>query len=268
MDIAVHGVLLSLVIALLGAFLAGSAGAATAFGRAGSHAAVIPFARSCAAGILIAIVLRAQLVSGAVAGDSVDAKAAVAFALWFVLGATCIAGVFSWYVDPRSGRGSRPTGAPAPLKKSTLIVVTEAIHNAPIGLTLGLLIASAHASAHPDAGMTVFAVLGAVALRNAMSSYCIAAPLREYGVRSSRAFWYTIVAGSIQPAIALIGALLGSIAPGTVPAGHAIAAGSILTLMVGRVVPQTQENHRPGWWFALTLVVWFAAAMTAFHIVP
>ncbi|TVQ22506.1 MAG: hypothetical protein EA382_11920 [Spirochaetaceae bacterium] len=266
MDIAAHRVLFSLVVALLGAFLVGGAGAALAFGRAGAHAAVIPFARSSGAGIVVAIVLRGPIVSGAFSGGGVDTTAAVALALWFVLGATCIAGVFSWYVDPRSGRGARLTGAPAPLKKSTLIVVTEAIHNAPIGLTLGLLIARAHSSGSPDAGVAVFAVLGAVALRNAMSGYSIAAPLREYGVRSSRAFWYTLVAGSIQPAMGLIGVVLGSIAPATVSAAHAIAAGSILTLMVGRVVPQTQENRRPGWWVALTLIVWFAAAMTVFHI--
>ena len=269
MDIAAQ-TLLVLGIALLGASLVGVAGASTAFRRTPPDARLMPFARGSGAGIAIAIVFQTQIVSGTLVGRSDDAVAAIVAAVSFVLGAAIIAGVFAWYIDPRSERSPRPTGAPTPLRKSTLGVVTAAIYNAPLGLTLGLWIAAAHGAALDPSrasGSAIWALFIAVALRNVVSGFGIAAPLREYGVRSSRAFWYTIVAGSIQPAAGLIGIALGLIAPALIPAGHALSAGAILTLIVGRVVPQIHDRSGAGWWAALTLAAWFAAAMMAFRIV-
>ena len=188
---------------------------------------------------------------------AMDRAAALGLPPWLPAAAGTAAGaLFLWGLDallprlrPASGRSSRET---------TLLVTAITLHNIPEGMAVGLSFALA-------AGGEGFAAAAALALgigvQNFPEGAAVALPLRQEGMRRSRAFALATLSGAVEPVFGIAAALMAAMAAAVMPWLLAFAAGAMLYVTAEELLPQAQGGGAPAYLAGFLLMMLLDTAL-------
>jgi zinc transporter, ZIP family len=124
------------------------------------------------------------------------------------------------------------------LGRNWLFVLAIALHNFPEGLSVGV--------AYGGGGnfATGYAVTLGIGLQNMPEGLAVAAALINDGKGRGRAFTIALLTGLVEPLGGLVGALAVSLSEALLPWGLAFAAGAMLFVVSGEVIPETHREGR------------------------
>jgi len=122
------------------------------------------------------------------------------------------------------------------LKQIWLFVLAITLHNFPEGLAVGVGFGGGDVSN----GTTL--ALG-IALQNLPEGLVVALALLEVGYDAKRAFLVALLTGLIEPIGGVLGVAAVTLATSLLPWGMAFAAGAMLFVISGEIIP---ESHRQG----------------------
>lgn len=144
-------------------------------------------------------------------------------------------------------------GRPLALGRNALFVLAIALHNFPEGLSVGVAYGAGVASSG-------HAVMLGIAAQNLPEGLAVAAALLADGTSRRRAFLVALLTGFVEPVGGLVGALAVSVSEAMLPWGLAFAAGAMLFVVSGEVIPEThvRGSERSA---TFALVVGFVAMM-------
>lgn len=129
-----------------------------------------------------------------------------------------------------------PEGSdPGRVARRWLFVFAIALHNAPEGLAIGV------GAATGDGAVAMSLTLG-IALQNLPEGAIVAASLTGVGYRRGQAVAVAVLSGLIEPVMALVGYAAFAGASGLLPAGLAFAAGAMIFVVGGEVIPEMQRG--------------------------
>ncbi len=181
-----------------------------------------------------------------------DLAAVVTVGLGLALGALALWGLHGLVPHEHftKGREGRPT---LDLGRNWMFVLAIALHNLPEGLSVGI----AYGATEPATG---HAVMLGIATQNMPEGLAVAAALIAGGASRRRAFLIALGTGFVEPIGGLIGAATVSLSAALLPWGLAFAAGAMLFVISGEVLPETHvEGAERSATFAV--VVGFIAMM-------
>ncbi|HEX7005513.1 MAG TPA: ZIP family metal transporter [Alphaproteobacteria bacterium] len=146
--------------------------------------------------------------------------------------------------------GADPRG----MARLWLFVLAITLHNFPEGLAVGI----GFAEGDIENGLPLALGIG---LQNLPEGLAVAAAMTAEGYTRRAAFAVAALTGLVEPAAGFFGAAAVSIATGLLPWGLAFAAGAMLFVISGEIIPET---HRTGREVRATfaLVVGFVVMMT------
>jgi len=188
-------------------------------------------------------------------GAPLDAAATVG--LGVVLGAVALWALHGLVPHDHFTKGREGPAAPL-LGRNSMLVLAIALHNLPEGLSVGV--------AYGDpATATGHAVTLGIAAQNMPEGLAVAAALIADGTPRARAFLIALLTGLVEPLGGLLGAVAVSLATWLLPWGLAFAAGAMLFVVSGEVLPETHvEGAERTATFAIVLgfVTMMALAVT------
>ncbi|MDE7232810.1 MAG: ZIP family metal transporter [Lachnospiraceae bacterium] len=138
---------------------------------------------------------------------------------------------------------TEPEGVESSLKKTTMLVLAVTLHNIPEGMSVGVIFAGALIG---DAGITMagaFALAIGIAIQNFPEGAIISMPLRSEGVSRSRAFFYGVLSGIVEPVGAFVTILLAEQVVSALPVFLAFAAGAMIYVVVEELIPEAQVGE-------------------------
>lgn len=167
-----------------------------------------------------------------------DTSAVVTAGLGVVLGALvlwAIHGVVPHEHFTKGREGSTAFG----LGRHWMFVLAIALHNLPEGLSVGV--------AYGDTTTTGLPVMLGIAFQNVPEGLAVAAALVADGASRRRAFVIALLTGLVEPLGGLVGALAVSVSEALLPWGLAFAAGAMIFVVSGEVLPEThvEGEERP-----------------------
>ena len=123
------------------------------------------------------------------------------------------------------------------------MVLAITLHNIPEGLAVGVLFgAVAHGMPGADIAGAVVLAMG-IGLQNFPEGIAVSMPLRRQGVSRFRSFWFGQLSAVVEPAAAVIGAVMVIYALPILPYALAFAAGAMIYVVIEEVVPETQQDQ-------------------------
>ena len=154
----------------------------------------------------------------------------------------------------------REGGSAFHLGRNGLFVLAIALHNLPEGLSVGVAYGDAAAS-------TGYAMTLGIGAQNLPEGLAVAAALMAGGMRRGRAALVALLTGLVEPLGGLIGALAVSASDALLPWGLAFAAGAMLFVVSGEVLPETHvQGHERSATFAV--IGGFVAMMALAVLLP
>jgi ZIP family zinc transporter len=166
-----------------------------------------------------------------------------------------IGGFLIWFVErilPHEHFFSGRDGPTArSIRRAWLFVAAIALHNLPEGLAVGV----GYGSEDPHVGQ---AVTAGIVLQNLPEGLVTAASLIAVGYRRRFALGVTFATGLVETLGGLLGLAMTSMAAILVPLGLAFAAGAMVYVVGGEVIP---ESHRRGferfgtWGFLIGFII-------------
>lgn len=169
------------------------------------------------------------------AGGS-SGRAVATVALGILLGALALWGAHvaiphEHFSKGREGRSGLHLG------RNTLFVLAIVLHNFPEGLSVGVAYGG-------GASATGHAVALSILAQNLPEGLAVAAALIADGTPRGRAFVIALLTGLVEPLGGLVGALAVSLSEALLPWGLAFAAGAMLFVVSGEVIPETHVEGR------------------------
>jgi ZIP family zinc transporter len=187
-------------------------------------------------------------------GTTFEAVGTVSVGL--ILGAVALWGLHSAVPHEHFTKGAEGPRPPV-LGRNWMLVLAIALHNLPEGLSVGVAFGDHAAS-------TGIAVMLGIGAQNIPEGLAVAAALVADGRSRGRAFLIALLTGLIEPLGGLVGALAVTVSAALLPWGLAFAAGAMLFVVSGEVLPET---HVEGGERAATFAVVFGfVAMMALAV--
>ena len=230
------------LIGLLASFLAGTmsgVGALGVFlvGAQSRRTEVVLLGFS--AGIMLAATSFSLIVPGIDAALALGAgrfQAAIVMTAGVLLG-----GIALWLVHrfaPHEHFIKGPEGRPTKgLARMWLFVIAITLHNFPEGLAVGVGFGGAEVSD----GIPLAVGIG---LQNIPEGFVVALALSAEGYSRPRAAWIGILTGMAEPLGGIVGATAITLGAGLLPWGMAFAAGAMLFVISGEIIPETHREGR------------------------
>jgi ZIP family zinc transporter len=129
------------------------------------------------------------------------------------------------------------------LQKTTMMVLAVTLHNIPEGMAVGILYAGwASGSAQISQAGALSLALG-IAIQNFPEGAIISMPLHSKGLSKSKACWYGILSGIVEPIAGLITILLSSLVMPVLPYFLSFAAGAMIFVVIEELVPEMAEGE-------------------------
>ena len=193
-----------------------------------------------AAGIMLAATFFSLLAPALEAAEGRGASAfsaAATVAGGVVLGALALA-VLHALVPHQHLSGTEPGAREGPLRPELrriwLFVLAIALHNLPEGMAVGVGFGGG------DTARGVALMLG-IGIQNVPEGLAVAAALAAVGYRRSTAVWVALATGLVEPIGGLVGAAAVTIAAPMLPAALGFAAGAMLFVISGEIIPETHR---------------------------
>jgi len=167
-------------------------------------------------------------------GGGSSLRGALTVSLGTLLGALVLWGAHAAVPHTHFSKGHEGTSS-LQLGRNTLFVLAIALHNFPEGLSVGIAYGEgATAMGH--------AVALSILAQNLPEGLAVAAALIADGTSRGRAFFIALATGLIEPIGGLFGALAVSVSGALLPWGLAFAAGAMLFVVSGEVIPETHVH--------------------------
>ena len=188
---------------------------------------------------------------------AMDRAAALGLPPWLPASLGTAAGaLFLWGLDALLLRVRAGTGKTS--RQTALLVTAITLHNIPEGMAVGLSFALA-------AGGEGFAAAAALALgigvQNFPEGAAVALPLRQEGMRRSRAFAIAALSGAVEPIFGVAAALMAAAAVTVMPWLLAFAAGAMLYVTAEELLPQAQGGGAPAYLTGFLLMMLLDTAL-------
>lgn len=122
------------------------------------------------------------------------------------------------------------------LGRNWLFIVAIALHNIPEGLSVGVAFGAGISSGLP--------IAVGIGIQNMPEGLAVAAALISDGASRMRAFVVAVASGLLEPIGGLIGAIVVNYSDALLPWGLAFAAGAMLFVIVGEVIPEAYRDDR------------------------
>jgi ZIP family zinc transporter len=187
-----------------------------------------------------------------VARTGSEVQAAAVASAGVLLGAVAIWLVHSTVPHDHFVKGHEGPAAIA-LGRNWLFIVAITLHNFPEGMSVGV----SYGTGDPATG---YAVTLGIGLQNMPEGLAVAAALVGEGFGRMRAFLIALATGLVEPLGGLVGATAVGFSDALLPWGLAFAAGAMLFVISGEIIPETHRNgkeHRA----TLSLVAGFVLMM-------
>lgn len=184
-------------------------------------------------------------------------SAALTVSLGTLFGALVLWGAHGAVPHAHFSKGQEGRSSPH-LGRNTLFVLAIALHNFPEGLSVGI--------AYGEGASTMgHAVALSILAQNLPEGLAVAAALIADGTSRGRAFFIALATGLIEPIGGLVGGLAVSVSGALLPLGLAFAAGAMLFVVSGEVIPETHvhgSERRATFAIILGFVAMMALAIT------
>lgn len=134
-------------------------------------------------------------------------------------------------------------GVSCNFKKSTMITLAVALHNLPEGMAVGVVLASATTGGNVSLSSALALAIG-IAIQNFPEGAIISMPLKNSGLKSSKAFVRGALSGVVEPIGAVLTLALATKVVPLLPYLLSFAAGAMLYVVVEELIPEmNDENH-------------------------
>lgn len=137
----------------------------------------------------------------------------------------------------------KPEGVPAPLKKTTMLVLAVTLHNIPEGMAVGVTFAGVLADNVMMTLAGAFALSIGIAIQNFPEGAIISMPLRSQGMSKKQSFVYGALSGIVEPVAAVITILLTGLVVPLLPYLLSFAAGAMIYVVVEELIPEAQSGE-------------------------
>lgn len=130
--------------------------------------------------------------------------------------------------------------------RSGLLMLSLTVHNVPEGLAVG--VAFGLLRTQPDAGAlaAAFSVAIGIGIQNFPEGAAVSLPMRRAGATPKKSFLMGVLSGAVEPVAALAGVMLVSLSGAVLPWLLAFAAGAMLFVAAGEMIPKACELGRTG----------------------
>lgn len=202
--------------------------------------------------------LQPALVLAREAGGSSGSAVAIV-ALGVLLGALALWGAHVAIPHEHFSKGREGRRA-VRLGRNTLFVLAIALHNFPEGLSVGIAYGGGAFARGHEVALSIFA-------QNLPEGLAVAAALIADGMRRGRAFLIALLTGLVEPLGGLVGALAVIVSEALLPWGLAFAAGAMLFVVSGEVIPETHAGGRERS-ATFAIIIGFIAMMALAVLLP
>ena len=127
-----------------------------------------------------------------------------------------------------------------------LLVASITLHNIPEGLAIGVSFGALIAGSTPAALTAAWLLAIGIALQNFPEGAAVSLPLRREGMGHKKAFFFGQLSGAVEPFAGVLGCLLAVQVQSLLPFALAFAAGAMVVVMIGELIPESQRSPRPG----------------------
>ena len=134
-------------------------------------------------------------------------------------------------------------GLPAPLKKTTMLVLAVTLHNIPEGMAVGVVLAGALMGESEVSLAGALALSVGIAIQNFPEGAIISLPLRSAGETRGKAFYHGTLSGAVEPVAAVLTILLARFIEPVLPYLLSFAAGAMLYVVVEELVPESAQGE-------------------------
>lgn len=139
-----------------------------------------------------------------------------------------------------------PRIAPTDSRRRTALLISSiTLHNIPEGLAVGVSFGMLAARPSSAALTAAWMLAVGVALQNFPEGAAVSLPLRREGMSRPAAFFWGQASALVEPISAVIGALLAVYVQPLLPFALSFAAGAMVCVVIGELVPESQRSHCP-----------------------
>lgn len=149
------------------------------------------------------------------------------------------------HLHPGKNDLSDAEGPPTGWRRSTLLFTAMTLHNIPEGAAIGVAFGALAHSADPAVGGTLAGAVAltlGIGLQNVPEGLAVAMPLRRGGLGRTRAFLVGQGSAVVEPAGAVLGALLVMQTNWILPYALAFAAGAMMFVAIEELIPESQSH--------------------------
>ena len=125
---------------------------------------------------------------------------------------------------------------------SFLLWLSVTLHNVPEGLAVGVAFGTLNDSSPLSAFAAAFSVALGIGIQNIPEGTAVSLPMRRNGHSPKKAFLWGVLSGAVEPIAALAGAMLVVISSAILPFALCLAAGAMLYVTAGELLPQTSAS--------------------------
>ena len=130
-------------------------------------------------------------------------------------------------------------------RRTALLISSITLHNIPEGLAIGVSFGMLAARPSPVALTSAWMLALGVALQNFPEGAAVSLPLRREGMGRAKAFFWGQASALVEPVAAVIGALLAVSVQPLLPFALSFAAGAMVCVVVGELLPESQRSPAP-----------------------
>lgn len=171
---------------------------------------------------------------------------------WLTAAAGFAAGILLLYLGDklfdsirrRRERKKNCCAAGGGFRRCAMLIFAITLHNIPEGLAVGVAFGSL--ASGQDGGAVAAACMLAlgIGLQNFPEGAAVSLPLRREGMSRGKAFFYGQLSGFAEPVAGVLGALLVIWARECLPFLLSFAAGAMMYVVVGELIPESQKNKK------------------------
>jgi len=133
-------------------------------------------------------------------------------------------------------------GPKSRMPRTGMLVMAVALHNIPEGMAVGVVYAGFAAGDAPVSLMAALALSIGIAIQNFPEGAIISMPLRSEGMSRSKAFFYGMLSGAVEPVSALLTILAAGLVLPVLPYLLSFAAGAMMYVVVEELIPEMSEG--------------------------
>lgn len=140
-------------------------------------------------------------------------------------------------------------------KATFVLVAAVALHNFPEGLAVGVAYAGLLAGDTNITAASAFVLSFGVAVQNIPEGAIVSLPLRAAGLSKAKSFLFGVLSGAVELVGAVFAVVLSFLFLPLMPYFLGIAAGAMISAVVGELIPENSNDTKNTVFFALGFTV-------------